>query len=296
MAPNRPHCLDGLALHAPFNDHVLHETRSRRLRIAYYTNDGFVGTSPACARAVLDAVSALESDGHTLVEWTPPLTNDIMTCFYCCIAADGCRGLRKQLRSDYPFGAIKSSLALASVPDALKPVLGGLYRMFVDKRFGDILGRIKMLGVYEYFELLKWRNELRHTFAEAMAGFDAVIAPGFAVPAPRCGSTTHLSFGCAATAIYNVLDLPVVAVPVSHVRPEIDRADCTIASSCENKGMTRMLLGTYNADDQAGLPVGVQVITPRLTEERALAVAYQLEDALKRREKGQQSTMGGREK
>jgi Asp-tRNA(Asn)/Glu-tRNA(Gln) amidotransferase A subunit family amidase len=43
-----------------------------KLKVGYYIDDGFVPASPACARAVLEAVEALRKDGHTVVEFKPP--------------------------------------------------------------------------------------------------------------------------------------------------------------------------------------------------------------------------------
>lgn len=43
-----------------------------KLKVGYYVDDGFIPSSPACARAVMEAVEALRKDGHEVVEFKPP--------------------------------------------------------------------------------------------------------------------------------------------------------------------------------------------------------------------------------
>jgi Asp-tRNA(Asn)/Glu-tRNA(Gln) amidotransferase A subunit family amidase len=45
---------------------------SSKLKVGYYVDDGFIESSPACGRAVLEAVAALRQDGHSVVEFKPP--------------------------------------------------------------------------------------------------------------------------------------------------------------------------------------------------------------------------------
>lgn len=44
----------------------------KKLRIGYFTHDGFCRASPACQRAVMETVEALRREGHECVEFEPP--------------------------------------------------------------------------------------------------------------------------------------------------------------------------------------------------------------------------------
>lgn len=44
----------------------------KKLKVAYYVDDGFVKASPACARGVMESVEALREQGHECIEWCPP--------------------------------------------------------------------------------------------------------------------------------------------------------------------------------------------------------------------------------
>ena len=50
----------------------MEKLKEKKLRIAYYTDMGFVKASPAVERVVLEAKKILEKKGHTLIEFKVP--------------------------------------------------------------------------------------------------------------------------------------------------------------------------------------------------------------------------------
>lgn len=275
--------LDGLTFNVPFNHAMYRAYREKKnLKLLYYLHDGFVATSPPCRRAVQLAITALQREGHSVTLLAHNAT-DAMQVFYECFAADRCRTMIRELDADRPFGVIQPSLELASVPDRLKGLLGYVMGVLVDPVFGRILSQCKEKTVDEHFDLLIRRDRLRHWYSEKMQGFDGLIAPGFYTPAPPCDSTTDLSFGCGACALFNVLDLPVVAVPVTTVDAVVDGEPWESASPQQgHRKLTKAMRDgvRYDVKKMAGLPCGVQVVAPRMREEQALGIAFQLQAAL----------------
>jgi Asp-tRNA(Asn)/Glu-tRNA(Gln) amidotransferase A subunit family amidase len=49
---------------------------------------------------------------------------------------------------------------------------------------------------------------------------DALITPGLPNPAFLLGQSKKLSYGCAYTFLFNVLDMPTSAIPISTVRKD----------------------------------------------------------------------------
>ena len=279
--PQFPVGLDGMVNHVPFQEDCYLAAKSKKhLRVAYYFDDGFVPASPACRRAVLEVVAALTREGHECVQWTPPNSEQIISSFFQLLSADGGKTLKDNLAFDPPNGVVAPLLAMASLPDWLKQVVSVFISRTVDPVFGKMLGTMVNRSVDQYYKLLYTRNNLRHAFAKEMQGYDFIVAPGFVVPAPKCGSTTQLSFSTNYTALYNVLDLPVVVVPVTKVKPALDAWTPDAISRAKNTGMTKKISEIYNPEQMAGLPVGVQIVTPRMTEEAALANAERVETLL----------------
>lgn len=285
LAPPVPFGSDGMQFNVPFIEERFNAARRNpSLNLLFYREDGFVQVSPACRRGVDIAVTALRAAGHRVTEWQPKLTEDVQSIFFELFAADKCRSLAEELGSDRPIGVVGPALQLAAFPDRLKFMLGFFMGAMIDPVYGKLLTRLKERRIDAYFTLLMERNRLRHQYAEVFAGtVDAIIGPGFTTPAPPCGSTTEQPYGAVVTAVYNALDLSVVAVPVTTVDATLDEWTEAHLQTAKNQGMSRSIAAAYDAKAMHGLPIGVQVITPRMTEETALGVAMQLEEALAKR-------------
>lgn len=276
-----PHVLniaDGSVMNVPFQQAAFDEAMLKKvLRIGYYVDDGFVMASPACARAVTEAVAALSAAGHECVAWVPPGDGKHIELYMSLIAADSGRTPVGQLRDDAPNAFIAPTAMMAALPNCFTSVASVLARTFVDKTYGRLVGCLQERKVDEFYQLLDERDKLRHSFAASMQGFDFIIGPTAILPAVRCGSTTQLPFGASYTMMYNVVDLPVVALPVTKVDPLKDEWS-NLPPNTKNRVMVQMFRELYDASQMAGLPVGVQVITPRFTEERALAFGWRLSE------------------
>lgn len=55
------------------------------------------------------------------------------------------------------------------------------------------------------------------------AKVDCIVLPGFAVPPLKHGHSRSLVYACVYTFLFNVLDMPTAALPVTLVREGEDR-------------------------------------------------------------------------
>jgi len=102
---------------------------------------------------------------------------------------------------------------------------------------------------------------------------DGVVLPVAPTSAARAGEFHYLAY----SAIANVLDLPAVAFSVAREGYSDAKA---FASPSNLSKMDEVVKRTYREDDAQNMPVGLQVICPRLQEECALALATVIEQAL----------------
>ncbi|CUG87932.1 amidase, putative [Bodo saltans] len=208
----------------------------------------------------------------------PPCVEETISCFYELLGADGTKKLRALLGFDIPHGVVGPLLAFSALPSFLKDIAAIAIRQKVDATFAKILSRAREKQVHEYGDTLVRRNNCRNAYADLFSSLklDAVVGPGFYIPAPACGSSTDLSFGASATAYYNCLDLPVLALPVTKVKKELD-----VWTTQPSNGMSRCIKAVYDHEDMNDLPVGIQIVTPKFTEEVTLAVGARLEGLLR---------------
>jgi Asp-tRNA(Asn)/Glu-tRNA(Gln) amidotransferase A subunit family amidase len=280
---------DGLVHNVPFRQDQYLEAKNRHratLRVGYYSDDGFVKAAPACARAVHLAVDALRADG---VECVPvsvaPYASRALTLFYQVLSADGTKTILKGLGDEDPIGPVFEALRFATKSPAMKFLtgLGVAYRLR-SPFFGGMLRSMTERSVEDYYALVAQRNELRHSFARDMfceKRLDAILCPGMMLPAVRLGGSAKISFAISYTMLFNVLDLPAVSVPVTTVDSKLDAWGDDYAPLGGREGPLHAIVQSeYDALEMHGLPVGVQLVTARFTEEKALAYAEILESAI----------------
>jgi amidase len=272
--------VDGNAYKMDFDaaEYAAVKAKGSKLTFGYYLDDGFLAASPPCRRAVREAVAALRADGHDVVLYAPPELRAALMLFYQLLCADFGVSLVDFLGAEPYHAFVAAAMTTANLP--AKHAVAALVAL-KDPALAAVLSATAGTTVPGYFQLLKQKNALRQAFAMGFhdAGIDAVIAPGLATPAAELGSTTHVSFGCAYTAEYNLLDGAAVCVPVTTVDPAVDgwRDEPTAAPL-----VAARVRGMFDAAKGAGLPVGVQVVCPRNHDEQALACAAVLEASLAR--------------
>nr|VWO94633.1 Indoleacetamide hydrolase (IAH) (EC (Indole-3-acetamide hydrolase) [Ganoderma boninense] len=276
----------------------------RKLRFGFYLSDNYVKPSPANQRAVLETVEALRRAGHECIEFAVPQANRAMEIFIGLTAADGYKTLTADMGSD-PVEPGVSSLLLG--PWLYGWVRNGAAWMLARFVKDDKLpGTVRAAGTKSVQEFHKWVSQ-RDEYALLIIvldvvvqvwdkhGFDGILAPVLALPALPHGSCKYLSALAAATLLYNTVDSPVGVVPVTHVRPSdaatTEWTNPRVGAGHGSHVVEKLLYGTpdergigrggfYDADQMAGIPVGVQVVGRKWEEEKVIEMMKVVDGAL----------------
>ncbi|GJN89051.1 hypothetical protein Rhopal_002025-T1 [Rhodotorula paludigena] len=267
----------------------------KKLRIGYFTNDGFCRASPACQRAVRATVEALRREGHDCVKFEPPSPIEAMEHFVALTSAGRYETLLSFLQGDPQ----ESSLFLVTLGPKLPAFVRAAAAWLLDNVVGDaqfarLLRASKAKSVIEMQEWQHRKDEYVQRSRKLLweeHEFDAVVCPVQATPALKHGETWNLSPLAIGTILWNVIDSTVGVLPVTRVSSTVDAISRTAddrwwaahtASPGSKLVETRVYGpgGVYDAEAMRGLPVGVQVVGRQWDEERVLEVMKVVDGAL----------------
>ncbi|KAF2404448.1 amidase signature enzyme [Trichodelitschia bisporula] len=277
-------------------DHTVHplewrdgseeEWRGKKvLRVGVLRDDGVVTPAPACARALEQVASALRAEGHTVVDIDPPSPYEALLLASQLLNADGCL----TFRSFFRFGETNDpGAAQMEFYMHLPRPIKYLHYLWVKYVRGDALWAGLLRDWHPKSAAENWKLVARREAYKARwhdywndQGLDVVITPPNATPAVPHGGMRDAVSSCGYTFLFNLLDYPAGILPVTHVDSKLDQLPPGFNFKNLN-GVARGAYKYYDANKMAGLPVGVQVVGPRLQEERVLAVMGRIEDALEK--------------
>mmetsp|Transcript_40883 Transcript_40883/g.63820 ORF Transcript_40883/g.63820 Transcript_40883/m.63820 type:complete len:341 (+) Transcript_40883:810-1832(+) len=275
-------------------------TSRRKLKIGYYVADGFLPSTPACARAVREAAERLRAEGHIVIPFKPPDSITGLKLFFSLLTADG--GIK-----------VQSYLKDEQLDESLKAFVQGLennrswWRYQYDlwklnakgfKRLAALKSWTKQRTVADLWNLQGERRKYQHEWHDAIQnqGLDAFLCPAHAMVAPDPKVVAYSGSTLCYTQIFNVLDFPAGTVPVSSVTVEDevamqdwpmnvlrdqfgDRVEDLIASD-EIFGRQDDILETVIRNtmrDSSGLPLSVQVVGLPWKDEVCLQIMHELE-------------------
>lgn len=112
-------------------------------------DDGFLSPSPGCARAVREAVTALEKAGHECVPFQPVDVTRAICVFYGLMTADGLETIKSVLEGEQMEGYVRQSILTFGIPMVIKRLLGWVYA-----RQGDTTTGLVNL----HTDIIKWRQ------------------------------------------------------------------------------------------------------------------------------------------
>ncbi|PJF17934.1 hypothetical protein PSACC_02224 [Paramicrosporidium saccamoebae] len=262
---------------------------SAKLKVGVLRHLPFVDALPPCVRAVDDTISALQADGHEVVEFKFPFyTIDLVSLVYEALTADGGFYYKEALGDEPIEEILRPFMYLMSKPSIVLKLFAFMASSYPDKR---PMRFIKTLGVKDSVRLLKMLGE-RDEFVAKMnaywkdSGIDCLIMPAFATPATPHNSFPNVSFAASYTFIWNILDFVAGVVPVTSVDPEKDTLRVAKSNDDTDHHKSHRLLEAeleyfYRPQKMAGLPIGIQVITPQYKEVEALRAMKIVEKALK---------------
>ncbi|KAH0543550.1 hypothetical protein FGG08_002111 [Glutinoglossum americanum] len=255
-------------------------------RVGVLEDDGVVTPSPACARALQIAVSALKADGHELITVNPPPPYEALVIASQLLNSDGCETFSSFLRAGEwnDPGAAQMSFYMR-IPRPIKY----LYYLWVryvrrDEVWAGLLRDWHEKSALEYWKLIGRREAYKirwHEWWEQEAKLDFLITVPNATPAvPHDGMKQAVS-SCGYTFLFNLLDYTAGVLPVTHVDRSLDQLPSTFRLRDLN-GVAQGAYIHYDADKMHGLPVGVQVVGQRLEEEKVLALMGRVEEAMEK--------------
>ncbi|RCN28303.1 Amidase [Ancylostoma caninum] len=258
----------------PLNELAL--TRTDKLRIGYYDDDGFCPPVPCVKRCVLETVERLKREGHELVRFTVPEVDEMVQILYKLIMADGGRYLQSLYDNDVVDPYMKEFVMLLKVPNCLRWIASCLLQSISPQLSALCAAYVSNLEDLRYTQ--ERCDNYKTKFIEywKSLGIDALICPTFPVPAVPHRFPSRLSTAATYTALFNLLDFPAGAVPAGRVTTQDDEE--LMNDEKYPVGYNIVLKTIRDASTKSvGLPLSVQVVTLPYEEEMCLRLMGEVE-------------------
>lgn len=247
---NHAELLDDTCVPIPWREPSL----PKKLVFGVLRCDNHVRPTPAVSRAIEKAVEAVKQQGHEVIEWEPidhgMMNNFMMAAF----TADGGKFIIDGMEDEPPLDH------QAGTRDLFKDIPSS-YMWALQRERARV----------ERANFTQWSNSRK--FSQSGQIMDGLIAPVTAVPAyPH-----HNAYYAGYTNYWNILDYPSVSFPVL-------RADASVDGKPDYEPLSKadeLLWKDYEPADCDGGCVGLQIVTRRYEEEKALKLAQVISDALK---------------
>lgn len=275
----------------PWRQEIYDETlSSKKLRVGLLDTDGVVQPCPAISRGLAMTANALRKAGHEVIPIpvsgfpstaTPAYGLQIASMLLC---ADGGRTFKSFFRNfeTNDPGAAQINFYM-SLPRPIK-YLWYLYTRYVkrDSLWASILRYFHPLTAEGNWQWVAKREAFRGTWfnwwSEPAQSFDFILTPGNATPALPHGAMHDAVSSCGYTFLWNLLDYSAGILPVTKVDAEKDVLSKHWKPS---NGIEKGAYKHYDSVKMAGLPVAVQIVGRRLSEEKTLACMQVVEDCLR---------------
>lgn len=241
---------------------------TKKLKIGYIKQIGEIPVSPANGRAVQEIVNLLQQNGHQVVEFdVNGLLKEILRLADQTLFGIPAREFIAPLQGERPVPENIERDRIAYTSELWIRIKALTFYVMGRKDRAKKL--LTSLGVkpHELFQRVLEIDELRLKFIEQWMeqGLDALVSPGLATPAlPIKDIEKTASSLFAYAGIFNVLNLPTGALPVTRVNE--NEQYFTQDSAPQWRVFQEAMLGTQ------GLPVGVQISTLPFEEEKCIGV------------------------
>lgn len=235
----------------PWRQDEVDAIQGRKLKIGFVVDDGIVLPQPPVQRAVRDLVSRLKRAGHEVFEWDTSSHQQAYNLWLKGALADGgkkCADLCKL--ADEPL--IEGMLVGQE-----KDLLDTAQRMELADQIWD----------YQRNYMRKWTE----------TGVDAVIMPiqQWVAMKPKTWVKSDMYVGY--TSLMNLLNWTSLAIPVTTVSEEVDQPDEKWKAYKGRSFHDQFNHDLYDVDESEGMPVGLQIMTGRFGEEKAIGIAKVIE-------------------
>ncbi|KAI9136905.1 amidase signature domain-containing protein, partial [Paraphysoderma sedebokerense] len=268
-----------------------------KLRIGYYFDDGFIRSSPACQRAVLETVESLKLAGHDVVQIQLPDILDAMRIGFNLFAIENMSQVFSEMGSDpKAFSMWMMELAMF-LPKPIKKLVGKLSSALGDEKSAVFIESAYHHSVVESWEWQDRRDQYEKKFLKFWNDncdsngkeLDAIICPVHGMPPVPHDTLPWLSSCMSYSFLYNVLDYPAGIIPVTTLDPELDAYDSFVENSylekrnleIENTVIHKLMASHYDPVSMKGLPIAVQVVGKKLEDEKTVQVMKVVDECLK---------------
>jgi len=236
----------------------------KKLTFGILWNDGVTVPHPPIIRALEMTREALTAAGHDVIDWKPYKHADIYKAIIDIWGAAG--------QEDY--AAVTSQTG----EPILKSMLGTETEV-------DMYIKDTSISAFELFQVQKGRAALRKEYLDHWQGtraststgrpVDAIISPVAPFPPPRHGKNTGVEY----TSIWNVLDYPACAFPVTRVDPILDQPKPAHQFLSEEDQRLYKLYDSPETFENA--PIGLQLVGQCQEDEAVIAMTEIVDAALK---------------
>ncbi|EPQ60789.1 amidase [Gloeophyllum trabeum ATCC 11539] len=239
----------------------------KRLCFGIMWDDGTLKPHPPVLRALRQVKGALEAAGHSVIDWTPYKHGEIYDVTRAIWYADG--------GEDY-----EACLSPTGEPliNSMKPGADP-HEVVAHRKPREPLSAYKLWQLHKQKRRLRKEHLDRWESTSSRTGtgrpIDALlcpVAPYVAVPHGQTRSAVY-------TMIWNALDYPALAIPVTKVDPSVDTVQSRERFFSPDDETLHKL---YDPEIFKGVPVGIQLVTQPQEEEALLAMGQIVDDAIRK--------------
>ncbi|KAI6351324.1 hypothetical protein MCOR25_010012 [Pyricularia grisea] len=264
-----PWVKDPAVLPLPYRQDVMRDylgrspSQGKPLKLGILWRDGIIEPHPPVTRAITMVYDALKKAGHSTVDWCPPSHKNGYYMHLKFLYSDGREDIYRHLRMSG-----ESLIPLLEQSADLKNPLSLL-------AYQDLV--LKALNYEEQYADY-WRSTADVDGQEV----DAIIAPVCQSAAVIPGKL----YSSGYTEIFNLLNYSVAVIPVTKANKEIDiRHD----RYKPKPGLDDLNWNSYDPEIYHGAPVGIQIVGKKFEEEKVLAIAHLVHQALQALQASEQS-------
>jgi len=269
----------------PFNDNSYGE--KSKLKIGYFKTDGWFEPCATSKRALDETLAALTKAGHTCSPFDPP--TDGWHNYGLLVGINGAEGNFKSfleaLEGEDIIDEYKTLVIASSIPNWFRWILGKV----IDKRRAHLLGSSRNGGisVHELWQTTADLLALRSNWSEAVrkADVDAIVFPGFPIPALPHGLSADLTAAVSYMFLPNLLMWPAGVVPVTTVRSDEQHYRVEDLPVDQRNDKAAKMVANLVMPGSKGLPMSVSVMTSAFQDEKCLRVVKEIERLVNFRER-----------
>ncbi|KAH7127450.1 amidase signature domain-containing protein [Dactylonectria macrodidyma] len=246
---------------APWRGDLYNEVQSRPLVIGVLMDDDVVRPHPPISRVMREAVEALRSAGHEILEWNADMHPECINTMDLFYTADG----GEDIRTDILKGG--------------EPFLPHVERL---------INRGKAISVYEYWQLNRRKWELQQAYLEKWNSIrspktgrkaDIVLMP----PVPHASVPHRGCHWVGYTKVWNLLDYTALVIPGGSINSTDLEASWEFDPRGPEDQANKSLWEEHKTDMASlGLPVGLQIIGRKLEEEKVLGAGKVVDDVVRK--------------